>query len=261
MASKQIGAQMYTLRDYCKTPADIATTCRKLADMGFGVVQASGLGPIEATELKKIFDDNGLKCVATHRNMDQIRDTAEMLAYHQTLDCPYTAIGGFFDEKAGPAKWKEFADEFSRLGKELAVGGLLLGYHNHSHELAPFSTDPAKINPTDVPMQYLIDQCDPSIWLEIDTYWIQHGGGDPAAWINKVAGRIPVVHFKDMTITSKREHKMCEIGAGNLNWPRIIEACKNAGVKYYLIERDNGDVDPFESLKISLENMKEMGLE
>ncbi|MEZ6191965.1 MAG: hypothetical protein R3C45_11865 [Phycisphaerales bacterium] len=56
----QIGAQMYTLRDFCKTPSDIAKTCAKLKQIGFGAVQASALGPIEAGELRKILDDNGL---------------------------------------------------------------------------------------------------------------------------------------------------------------------------------------------------------
>ena len=39
---------------------------------------------------------------------------------------------------------------------------------------------------------------------------------------------------------------MAEVGEGNLEWPAIIAACGR---------------DPFESLKISLENLKAMGLE
>jgi sugar phosphate isomerase/epimerase len=53
---------------------------------------------------------------------------------------------------------------------------------------------------------------------------------------------------------------MCEVGAGAINWPAVLEACKAAGVKWYLIERDNGDLDPFDSLKISLENLNRMGV-
>ena len=64
-----------------------------------------------------------------------------------------------------------------------------------------------------------------------------------------------------MTVTPQREHKMCEVGAGNLDWPRILEACREAGVDWYLIERDSGDLDPFDSLRISLENLRAWGLE
>jgi sugar phosphate isomerase/epimerase len=106
-----------------------------------------------------------------------------------------------------------------------------------------------------------MENCSRDVWWEIDTYWIVHGGGDPAAWIRKVDGRIPCVHLKDMAITLKREQLMAEIGEGNLNWPLILQACRDAGVEWYLVEQDICQRDPFESLKISLENLREMGLQ
>jgi sugar phosphate isomerase/epimerase len=54
---------------------------------------------------------------------------------------------------------------------------------------------------------------------------------------------------------------MFEVGEGNLNWPEIIEACRHAGVEYYAVEQDTCCRDPFESLAISLRNLKAMGLE
>ena len=102
-----------------------------------------------------------------------------------------------------------------------------------------------------------------------DTFWVQYGGGDPVAWIKRMTGRMPVVHFKDMTIlfdpqdaatlwTGKQT--MAEIGVGNLNWPAILKACEEAGVEWCAIEQDVCRRDPFESLKISYENLKAMGL-
>ena len=266
MPSEQIGAQMFTLRDHCKMPADIASTLKRLREMGFETIQASaaGFNDISAEELRKILDDHGMTCAATHKSLDWLGDVSQAVEWHKTVGCELTAIGGFGAGKDGAAReqWQGFIKQFNELAPKLAAKGLKLGYHNHSHELSPFglAQDPARIDPHDCPMQLLVDQTDPSVWFEIDTYWIAHGGGDPAAWIDKVAGRIPAVHVKDMTITPGREQKMCEVGRGNLNWPRIIEACRNAGVQYYLIERDSGDVDPFESLKISLENLKAMGV-
>lgn len=256
----QIGAQLYTLRDHLKTPSDIAKTFKRLADLGFQAVQPSALGPIEADELKKILDDNGLAAAATHRSMEQLQDIEASIEYHQTIGCQLAAIGGFGFGGKSKREWQSFASEYSELGQKLNAQGLRLGYHNHSHELAPFAEDPAKLDPTDTPLNLLIDKLDDSVWFEIDTYWIAHGGGDPAQWIRNLKGRVPAVHVKDMTITQKREQKMCEVGAGNLNWPAIIAACKEAGTRWFLIERDNGDLDPFESLKISLENLKAMGL-
>ena len=83
-------------------------------------------------------------------------------------------------------------------------------------------------------------------------------GGDPAAWIRKVAGRIPCVHLKDMGVSNAREPFMMEVGEGNLNWPEILKACKAAGVKWYIIEQDVCYRDPFDSLETSLKNLQQM---
>lgn len=260
--STQIGAQMYTLREHCATPSDIAKTCQRLKEMGFGAIQASaaGFNDIEASELKKILDDTGMVCAATHKGMDWLADVDKAVAWHQEVGCELTAIGGF-SGKTNKSDWQQFVPEFNALAKQLNAKGLRLGYHNHSHELAPFETDPGKLDPTDTPYSLLRDNCTDDVWFEVDTYWITHGGGDPAYWLEQFAGRLPAIHVKDMTVTPQREQKMCEVGAGNLNWPRIIETAKKLDVQWYLIERDNGDLDPFESLKISIENLHAMGIE
>ena len=261
MAGSVIGAQTYTIREHMQTPADMAKSFRRLGQMGYEAVQASGHGQVEAEELARMLADEGLYCAATHVGLDLMKDTARCVAYHQALGCRYTAIGGHFSS-TGPDGWKRFVDEFNTVGAALAEQGLRVGYHNHSHELAPLAGPAAGVDATVLAM--LIDRLDPAIWFEIDTYWIAHGGGDPAAWIDRAAasapGRVACVHFKDMAITPGREQKMCEIGSGNLNWPAILDACKRAGTEWYLVERDDGDMDPFESLEVSLKNMQAMGL-
>lgn len=257
MAS-QIGAQMYTLREHLKTPADIAKTCARVREMGYEAIQVSAFGPIETPELAKILKDTGLTCAATHVGLDMMKDVSKCLDYHEALGCKYTAIGGKFDKDLTPAGWQAFAREFTQIADALAAKGLRVGYHNHSHEFAWYGGDrPA--------MAILAEHCGDSIWFEVDTYWVAHGGGDPAAWIERIAAsgdsRVPCVHFKDMNITPERQHVMCEVGAGNLNWPRILEACRDAKVEWYLVERDSGELDPFDSLKISLDNMRAMGLQ
>lgn len=38
----EIGAQLYTVRDYAKTTEDFAETLKKIADIGYRIVQVSG---------------------------------------------------------------------------------------------------------------------------------------------------------------------------------------------------------------------------
>lgn len=48
-------------------------------------------------------------------------------------------------------------------------------------------------------MDVLVDGLDPKTTsFVLDTYWVQHGGGDVRAWMEKLAGRIDILHLKDM---------------------------------------------------------------
>ena len=95
--------------------------------------------------------------------------------------------------------------------------------------------------------------------FEVDTYWIQPGGGNPVTWLNRLRDRMHIVHFKDLAMAGSKQ-LFAEVGEGNLEWPTIIAACKDAGIEWYLIEQDVCLHDPFESLGISLENLKSMEL-
>ena len=110
-------------------------------------------------------------------------------------------------------------------------------------------------------MDILLTESDPEAFdFEIDTYWVQLGGANPVDWIHKVAGRMKVVHFKDMAVDPDRKPIMAEVGEGNFNWQAIIDACKETGVEWCAVEQDICSRDPFESLAISLNNLKQFGL-
>ncbi len=254
MAS-QIGAELYTLREFTKTPGDIARTLSRVKKLGFDAVQVSGFGAIEPAELARMLSGEGLLCAATHIGIDRMeKEPQKVIEEHQMWGCKYTAIGGFWgvNNQWSTEAWVGFARRYNAVARRFSGSALSIGYHNHSHELAHFDDTPA--------LSLLLAHLDPSIWMEIDTYWITHGGGDPAHWIGRCKGRIPCVHFKDMGIHPDRTQFMAEVGEGNLNWPAIIAACRDAGVEWYLVEQDVCYRDPFDSLRISLENMKRLGL-
>ena len=253
MADYQVAAQMYTLREFTKTPEALAESLRKVKKIGYDAVQISGICEIEYSDLKIILDDAGLVCCATHIPYQRMRDeTEKVIEEHLIIDCTYPAIGSLPKEYWNEEGYYRFAREASEVGKRLAESGLWFGYHNHSFELERYGSRTG--------LQILLEESDPKYFTaEIDTYWIAHGGGDPAAWIEKCSGRIPLVHLKDMTVRDMKPI-MAEVGEGNLNWPNILNACKNAGVEWYIVEQDDCERDPFESLAISLRNIKNMGI-
>jgi len=250
----KIAAQLYTLREYTKTPRDIADTFHKVAEIGYKAVQCSALGPIDPRELKRIADGEGLKICATHTGFEKMRDEPnKVIEEHCLWECKYAAIGSMPGSYRNADGFVRFAKDASEVGKKLLEGGICFGYHNHSFELEKFGTRTG--------LAILYEESDPRYFkAELDTYWIQHGGGDPAAWIEKLSGRIPLLHLKDMTMRGS-EQLMAEVGEGNLNWPRILSAAKSAGVEWYIVEQDTCQRDPFESLAISLRNLKGMGID
>jgi len=253
----QVAAQMYTVREFTKTPADLAKAYKKVADIGYKAVQPSGHGPIEAGELKKALEDNGLNCCSTHCSFQRFTEELDkLIADHKLWGCKYPAIGSLPGNMRSAEGFVEFAKMFDAIGAKLAAEGMFFLYHNHHHEFAKYG---GKLG-----MDLIMDNSDPMhVGMEIDTHWVQAGGADPAAWIAKVAkrGPAPVIHFKDFTVDAEtRERKFAEIGEGNLNWPAILEACRAANVEYVLVEQDTCDGDPFDSLKKSYENLCAMGL-
>jgi sugar phosphate isomerase/epimerase len=124
---------------------------------------------------------------------------------------------------------------------------------------SPFAPDAAGSHTW---LAQLFDRTDPrQVQAELDTYWIQHGGGDPAAWIRRYAGRVPLLHLKDMCITPQGEQRYAEVGAGNLNWPAILAAAADAGVECYIVEQDECYArDPFDSVALSFRFLHSLGL-
>lgn len=254
--STMLAAQMYTLREYTKTPADIDTTLAKVKEIGYDAVQMSAWGPIDPRELRALADKHELEICATHVSFDDIvARTAETIENHKIWGTDYVGLGSMPDKYRGTEEgMRQFCRDIRPAGEAIAKAGQHLIYHNHNFELARFGDKTG--------MDILMEETDPS-WFqfEIDTHWITAGGGDPAAWIRKVAGRMDVVHFKDMVyVPEEGRSTFAEIGEGNLNWPAIIGACAEIGVRMHIVEQDVCRRCPFESLKISLQYLQKMGL-
>ena len=255
MLKNVVGAQLYTVREFCKTPAEIATSLKRVAAIGYTAVQTSGFGEVTPKEVAKMAQDNGLTIASTHMGWPEfLNDLDRVIETHKIWKCSHPAIGGLPGEYHSLDGLKRFLDELAPVAKKLATEGMDFSYHNHNHELIRHGRKTW--------LEMLYEQADPKVLkAEIDTYWIQAGGGDPALWVRKCAGREPLLHLKDMAMAAPREQRFAEIGEGNLNWPPIMQAAREGGVEWYLVEQDRSyERDPFESLAISYRNLKAMGL-
>ncbi len=246
MNKDSIAAQLYTLRDFMKTPDAIFETLKRVKQMGYNAVQVSGIGPIEPLLLKKMAEETGLEICATHTSYDRLKnDIDAVIEEHKLWNCEYIGLGGLPQSfRSSQDGYVAFLTEVSGFTRKIKQSGLQFVYHNHKFEFEKFGGKTG--------LEILFDNSDPGTFgFEIDTYWVQAGGGNPVDWIRKVEGRMGIVHFKDMAIKEDQQI-FAEIGEGNLDWPSIIKACRETGVKWYAIEQDVCLRDPFESLAISL---------
>ena len=261
MTTPILAAQLYTIRDHTKTAEDFATSMAKIAGIGYTAVQVSAIGPIPHEEVKSICDDNGLTICNTHIPYDRLlNDLDDVIAQHKLWNTRHVAIGSMPGEfRTGLDGYKRFIEIANGIGEKLAAADLTFSYHNHSFELIQYEGRTG--------LDILYSETDPNyVQAEIDTYWIQYGGGDPVVWIDAMKNRMPVIHLKDMVMLPNPDNAgrpvqtMAEVGEGNMNWEGILAACKRAEVEWYAVEQDICQRDPFESLAISYNNLKEMGL-
>lgn len=255
MKKPVVAAQLYTVREFTKTPEELDKSMGRLKSIGYNAVQVSGVGPMEHQRIKDIADSHGMTICATHIGFDRMKEDLEDVIYqHKLWNCKYVGIGGMPREYTTSKEgYKAFAKEASMIGKKLADEGLQFIYHNHAFEFVKFDGV--------LGMDILLNESDPNFFgFEIDTYWVQAGGCNPVDWINKVGERMQVVHFKDMTVGQDMKPTMAEVGEGNLNWAEIIDACINHKVEWAAVEQDICQRNPFESLEISLKNLNKFGL-
>ncbi len=253
-----LGAQFYTLKDFCKTPEGIADSLARVADIGYTTVQISGTCEFDPAWMAEQLKKNGLRCVLTHTKVPKIlADTVGVCNDHKTFGCTNIGIGMMPDTtltSLTTEAYNSFVEKFLPVAETMKENGCKLYYHNHYQEFGKLDNGMLVFD------QMLEDFPVDLLNITLDTYWVQFGGGDPAQWIEKLSGRLECIHLKDMAIVGE-EHRMAPVGTGNMNFDSILRAAEPSGVEYLLVEQDKcyGE-DPFECLKKSYDYLTSFGL-
>ncbi|MFB3895701.1 MAG: sugar phosphate isomerase/epimerase family protein [bacterium] len=251
MPQGKVALALYTVRD--EIAKDYIGTLKKVAEIGYPGVQLSGGGDLSAKELKQALDDFGLEPAGAHLSLDKLETELDsILEFQQTIGNNYIICPWIPENRRGNADaWKKMAAIFNAIGAKCKTQGITFGFHNHSYEFVTYDGKYA--------LDIFFESCDPNLVLtEIDVYWVQHGGANPAAYIRKYANRCQLMHLKDMANDDKRS--FAEVGSGILDWDDILAACKQANTKWYIVEQDICQRPVFESIKMSYEYLKKKGI-
>ncbi len=242
MKPAQLSAQLYTVRDLCTSPEATAEVLKKIKVIGYAAVEVAGIVPIKPSELKAMVADAGL-AIAGYSTPYILEEAERFLDELATLDIPlgvYSYPGGFnLGEEADVDRLTALLIE---AGTKFRNAGKTLLYHHHSLEFTPFRGRTV--------FEHLLDIDPELLKIEMDCFWIQHGGGNPPDWLRRLAGRVDILHLKDFGNILGTPTFM-EVGNGNLDWKKIIPAADEAGVKWFSVEQDTCPRGSLESLKVS----------
>lgn len=179
------GIQMYSVRDI--TEQDLRGALKKVAQIGYRMVEFAGFFGHSAEEVKAMLDENGLAVSGSHSSLDDlVNDFDGTVKYHKTIGNTNYIIPG------APVQTKEELDDtIEKLNKYqplLAAEGITLAYHNHDGEFKPNK---------DGLIAHEEMEKRTSIQFEIDTYWVYAAGKDPVEMLKRLKNRVNIIHLKD----------------------------------------------------------------
>ncbi len=243
-----IAIQLYTVRDALRDPSGVGGVLGRLREAGYGAVEVAGLDAVARERFGAELKRAGMVACAAHVSLERLTgDLVAVAAECNEWGCGHVVVPSLPDEYRSQAGYRRFAAEAVEMAAGLRRFGLKLAYHNHSHELERYGDRTA--------LEELFDAASPeTLQAELDTYWLQHGGANPAAWIRRLTGRVPLVHLKDMAVVGGQVVQV-EVGEGNLDWTDILGACREAGTEWLVVEQDESRRDPMDSVAISYKNL------
>ena len=234
-----IGVQLYTIRDLVRQ--DMASALAAVGEIGYREVEFAGYFDHDPKDIRSWLDSAGLTAPAAHVSLDPEHIDSQ-LEIASVLGHSYLVIPWIPPEKRQTLDdYHRVAEEFSEIALTVFEAGFEFAYHNHDFEFEPIDGQ--------VPFDILLDDTDPDlVQIELDLFWIIHGGGDPFDYFARYPGRYPLVHVKDRM----PDGTMVDVGQGAVDFQAILGRNTEAGIKHYFVEHDRPEA-PMESIRQSFE--------
>lgn len=241
-----ISLQLWSVQDACQENFEEVLT--KVKEYGYDGVEFAGYYGCSAEEIKKTLAELSLKGSGAHISFESLRDDFEKTINfekeigNQAVIVPYMGADSL-------EVWTEKILELKEIAKKVNSEGLVLGYHNHAHEIMDIP---------DVNILEKMVEMIPDIQLEVDTYWLFYAGVDVLAWLKKYQKNIKWLHLKDILVTGE-EKESTEIGQGILPIESYLDWAKNADLEWVVIEQEAFQkLTPMESAAVNVKTLKEL---
>lgn len=260
-----LGLQLYTIRDAMGT--DPKGSLKRVSDTGYKYVELAGYADgkfygFEPSEFRKIVNDLGMEILSSHTQVEAqgitLDNAKKMADDHSKLGVKYCIQPWVVEEaRTTVVSFRKMVSDWNKVGELMKENGIKFGYHNHNFEFAPLE---GIIPYYDIFMAELNKDL---VTMELDLFWTTKAGHDPVEIIKKYPGRFELFHMKDMYtkqepfFTTVGVNDFAPVGAGLIDFKRILAEKETAGMKYMIVEQDQPTKgsDPFTDIKISLTNL------
>ena len=238
MSEQPVALQLWTVRDALAADADRALAAVKAA--GFAAVELAPLPPGLATSrLAELLARHGLGVVSVHCGLPTPETINDLSALAGACGCEKIIWHGWprdprFDRLAGVRDLAAACNAAAALARD---HGLTLGMHNHWWEFEPVEGDR--------PIRLLHEHLHPDVSWQLDVYWAQTAGADPAGVIAELGPRVRSIHWKDGPCVHGQP--MTALGRGEVDVPRILRSLARPADS--VIELDECATDPLEAAR------------
>lgn len=245
----KIAVQLYTLREACKS--DFPKVLREISQMGYAGVQFAGLHGYDPAELKAVIEETGLGVAGMHVGYADIAQQPErVIGEAKRFGTPDIVCPAVPSELRTEEGYRLVRAELNAFARKVRPEGLRVSYHNHAFE---FETS---VDGKDA-LTYMLEPVEGNdVLAEIDVYWVKKGGYDPVSYLAPYAGRMPIVHLKDMT--DDEERAFAPVGTGSIDFGPILRCGEASGVEWYVVEQDVCKQDPMDCVRTSLEQLTKL---
>jgi sugar phosphate isomerase/epimerase len=216
-----------------------------VAGAGYKAVEGGASDPVL---YRRKLEERGLVFGGHHVGLRQLLDLKPLVAYLKTVGGSDLCNSALLDWSSRTLKdYREGIKILNQAGRRLRDDGIHLHYHNHDFEFA-------KVDGGKTGMDLLIEGLDFSVVdLCLDVAWIFRGGEDPAAYLLKHKERVGYLHFKDFDGAN-----WIELGRGKVDFPGIMKVLPQLKkVRWVMVEQDQTQIEPRDSVAISRKYLKE----
>lgn len=241
----KIGLQLYSLNSLTKN--DFLGTIQKVAQIGYEGVEFAGYFNTKAKDLKEFLDNLGITPAATHIGIERLQTHLhEEIDYCLELGC-YNIVCPAIPEKYTKSieGLNSLVDIFNNIGEKCKQNNINFLLHLHGNEFGLIDNKTF--------LDLLLEKLGNILKLEIDTFWVENAGVDAFELYKKLIDKTPLLHLKDMK--SKENKRDTEIGCGVIKLKEIVKYGNNK-TEWFIVEQEEFDIDQFESIEISLKNIK-----